>query len=76
MTVAFCAKGLVKKDVPSICSSAVDVVKFSPVRKSKTSKTDDENKAANKNKAVGKKIVIGCASTLLKDKSLEELFLR
>ena len=62
----FCAKGLAKTDAPLIRGSGIDLVQFSPVLKSK-------NKAASKKKLAGKKIVIGCASRLLKDKGLEEL---
>ncbi|MDC0649511.1 glycosyltransferase family 4 protein [Alphaproteobacteria bacterium] len=69
----FCAKGLAETDAPLIRGSGVDVVKFSPVRISKTPKSDDKDRTAGKNKAVGKKIIIGCASRLLKDKGLEEL---
>ena len=69
----FCAKGLAETDAPLIRGSGVDVVRFSPVRISKTTKNDDKNRTAGKNKTAGEKIVIGCASRLLKDKGLEEL---
>ena len=69
----FCAKGLAKTDAPLIRGSGVDIVKFSPVLKGRTPKKDDKNKADDAKKMAGKKIVIGCASRLLKDKGLEEL---
>ena len=69
----FCAKGLAKTDAPLIRGSGVDIVKFSPVLRGKTAKMDDKNKADDAMKTAGKKIVIGCASRLLKDKGLEEL---
>ncbi|MDA9194146.1 glycosyltransferase family 4 protein [Alphaproteobacteria bacterium] len=63
----FCTKGLAKTDAPLIRGSGVDLVKFSPAPKSKAQKT------RGRNKAMGKKIIIGCASRLLRDKGLEEL---
>ena len=63
----FCAKGLAKTDAPLIRGSGVDLVKFSPARKSKAQKNQ------GRNNTMGKKIIIGCASRLLKDKGLEEL---
>ena len=71
----FSAKGLTKKHAPLIRGSGVDIAKFSPVLRTKTPKKDDKNKADYAKKLVGKKIVIGCASRLLKDKGLEELIL-
>ena len=69
----FCAKRLAKADAPLIRGSGVDIVKFSPVLKVKTRKTNVKDKADDTKMTADKKIVIGCASRLLKDKGLEEL---